>query len=72
MFALSSTKVEHRALNQVSVDIAWINNLLMEPKVTCLEPVVVWCDNQSAITLSSNAIFHGTKYIEIELYFFRE
>jgi histone deacetylase 1/2 len=34
---------------------------------------LIWCDNQSAIALASNPIFHArTKHVEVDYHFIRE
>lgn len=51
----------------------WIHQLLIDLGVTSVLPHVVWCDNQSAIALASNPIFHArTKHVEVDYHFIRE
>nr|GEV76819.1 hypothetical protein [Tanacetum cinerariifolium] len=50
----------------------WLKGLLIKLGVN-LRPVVVNCDNQSAIHLSRNAMFHErTKHINVRYHFIRE
>lgn len=36
-------------------------------------PHIIWCDNQYAIALASNPIFHArTKHVEVDYHFIRE
>ncbi|XP_031265022.1 secreted RxLR effector protein 161-like [Pistacia vera] len=71
--ALSSTKVEYRALAQESTKLAWFCSLFSELGVSLSEIPVIWCDNQSAGSLASNPVFHGrTKHIELDAYYVRE
>ena len=51
----------------------WIRQLLMEVSIETSVPAKLWCDNQAAIDIASNLIFHEQiKHIEIDYHFFRE
>jgi len=73
--ALSTMEAEYAALSEVSREIIYIKRLLVhmgfEKYVT--SPIDVFCDNQSAIQLSKNAVFHKrSKHIDINFHFTRE
>lgn len=71
--ARSSTEAEYRALAHTAADVTWVQQLLLDLHVTPTLPHLVWCDNQSAIALASNPIFHAqTKHVEVDYYFIRE
>jgi hypothetical protein len=71
--ARSSTEAEYRALANTAAELSWLSHLLKDLKVQCPVPYLVWCDNQSAISLASNPVFHArTKHIEIDYHFIRE
>ena len=65
----SSDESEYRAMAQATCDIMWIHQLLTELSL----PAKLWCDNQAAIHIASNPVFHErTKHIEIDCHFVRE
>ena len=50
--------------------IMWIRQLLMEVGIETLVPTKLWCDNQAAMHIASNPLFHErTKDIEIDCHF---
>ncbi|XP_028081458.1 uncharacterized protein LOC114282884 [Camellia sinensis] len=51
----SSIEAEYRALAQTSAELSWLGMLLRDLHIP-LDPPTLWCDNLSAITLSSNLI----------------
>lgn len=73
MMIRSSTEVEYRSMAHIVVELYWLRMLLKELHLSLLTTPYIWVDNISALTLSSNPIFHAkTKYIEINSYFIRE
>jgi len=69
----SSAEAEYRALATVSCEIIWLQNLIKELKVTVKSPATVFCDNQSAIYIAHNPMFHErTKHIELDCHFVRD
>ena len=69
----SSTEAEYRALAMVVAELYWIRMLLKDRCIPLLSPPTVWCDNQSAIALATNPVYHAqTKHIEIDFHFIRE
>lgn len=47
--------------------------MLLDVHVSPTLPHLIWCDNQSAIALASNPIFHArTKHVEVDYHFIRE
>ncbi|GJT45490.1 hypothetical protein Tco_0954205 [Tanacetum coccineum] len=70
--ALSTTEAWYMALTKAVKESIWLKGLLIELGVN-LRLVVVNCDNQSAINLSRNAMFHErTKHINVRYHFIRE
>nr|GEW92759.1 retrovirus-related Pol polyprotein from transposon TNT 1-94 [Tanacetum cinerariifolium] len=70
--ALSTTEAEYMVLTKAVKESIWLKGLLIELGVN-LRSVVVNADNQSAIHLSRNAMFHErTKHINVRYYFIRE
>ncbi|XP_056697421.1 uncharacterized mitochondrial protein AtMg00810-like [Spinacia oleracea] len=69
----SSSEAEYRAMSHAAGEVTWIIRLLEELGVTDLKPVVLHCDNQSAIHIATNPIFHErTKHIEVDCHFTRD
>lgn len=69
----SSTESEYRALGSIACEIIWVLKLLFDLGIKSLIPVKVFCDNESAIKLALNPVFHEkTKHFEIDLHFIRE
>lgn len=51
----------------------WLRQLLIELHLPLCRATVVYCDNVSAVYLSSNPVQHQrTKHVEIDLHFVRE
>lgn len=69
----SSTESEYRALGSTACEIRWILKLFQDFKISSLMPVSLFCDNESAIKLALNPVFHEkTKHFEIEVHFLRD
>nr|GEW11139.1 retrovirus-related Pol polyprotein from transposon TNT 1-94 [Tanacetum cinerariifolium] len=63
---------EYMAITEAVKESIWLKRLLIELGVK-LRSVVVNCDNQSAIHLSRNAMFHErTKHINVRYHFIKE
>ncbi|GJZ77014.1 retrovirus-related pol polyprotein from transposon TNT 1-94 [Tanacetum coccineum] len=70
--ALSTTEAEYMDLTEAVKEAIWLRGLLEELGVE-LNTVVVNCDNQGAIHLSRNHVFHErTKHINVRYHFIRE
>ena len=60
-------------MTQSVCEIMWICQLLLEVDIETSVPAKLWCDNQVAMHIASNPVFHEwTKHIEIDCYFVRE
>ena len=69
----SSAESEYRAMAQATCEVVWIQQLLRELGLKTSLPAMLWCDNQAAIHIASNPVFHErTKHIEIDCHFVRE
>lgn len=71
--ALSSTEAEYMAATMAAQECVWLK-CLMEDIFSKVDYVVqICCDNESAIKLASNPVFHGrTKHVEVHHHFVRE
>ncbi|GJR39256.1 ribonuclease H-like domain-containing protein [Tanacetum coccineum] len=69
----SSTEAEYRGVVNVVAETAWLRNLLLELHAPLFTATLVYCDNVSAVYLSTNPVQHQrTKHIEIDIYFVGE
>ena len=69
----SSAESEYKAMTQFVCEIMWLHQLLMEVGIETSVPTNLWCDNQTALHIASNPVFHErTKHIEINCHFVRE
>ena len=69
----SSAESEYRAMTQSVYEIMWLHQLLMEVGIETPVPTKLWCDNQVALHIASNPVFHEqTKHIDIDCHFIRE
>ncbi|XP_056692274.1 uncharacterized mitochondrial protein AtMg00810-like [Spinacia oleracea] len=69
----SSSEAEYRAMAAAASEVTWLVRLLEEIGVNSLKPVTLHCDNQSAIYIAKNPVFHErTKHIEIDCHFTRD
>ncbi|GKB57971.1 retrovirus-related pol polyprotein from transposon TNT 1-94 [Tanacetum coccineum] len=57
--AMSTTEAEYMAIAEAGKELVWLKNFLEELDRAQTE-CVLFCDNQSAIHLAKNPVFHGT------------
>ena len=69
----SSAEAEYRAVANGVAEATWLRQLLQELHAPLRRATLVYCDNISAVYMSSNPVQHQrTKHIEIDLHFVRE
>lgn len=62
----SSTVAKYRALAATSCEIVWLHQLLKDLQINSPSLSLLFCDNNAAIHIASNLIFHErTKHIEL-------
>ena len=66
----SRAESEYRAMAQSVCEIMWLHQLLMEVGIETPVPAKLWCDNQGALHIAYNLVFHEqTKHTEIDCHF---
>ncbi|GKE86256.1 ribonuclease H-like domain-containing protein [Tanacetum coccineum] len=66
-------EAEYRGVANAVVETCWLRNLLRELHTPLATATLVYCDNVSAVYLSSNPVQHQrTKHIEIDIHFVRD
>ncbi|KAF7810522.1 putative mitochondrial protein [Senna tora] len=71
--SLCSTEAEYRATAMTAQECTWLMQLLKDIHQSVDYPVELFCDNQSAIRLAGNPVFHArTKHVEVHYHYIRE
>ena len=69
----SSTEAEYQAMALATCELIWLKHLLLELRFGKDEQMKLICDNQAALHIASNPIFHErTKHIEVDCHFIKE
>ncbi|WVZ01131.1 hypothetical protein V8G54_027200 [Vigna mungo] len=69
----SSFEVEYRSLADTICELQWLTYLLHDLQVAYTSPALIYCDNQSAIQIAFNQVFHERiKHIDIDCHIIRE
>ncbi|XP_020552886.1 uncharacterized protein LOC110012693 [Sesamum indicum] len=69
----SSTEAEYRSMATTTCELIWIFNLLQELQVHSPTPIKFCCDNEAALYITANPIFHErTKHVEIDCHIVRD
>ncbi|RXH91287.1 hypothetical protein DVH24_020310 [Malus domestica] len=70
---LSTTEAEYKAASFAAQECVWLRPLIGNVDSPIYRPTIIHGDNQSAIKLATNLVFHArTKHIEIEHHYIRE
>ncbi|KAG7536929.1 GAG-pre-integrase domain [Arabidopsis suecica] len=71
--SLSSAEAEYRAMRKITTELMWLKALLKDFGIDTPKPITMHCDNQAAIHIASNSVFHErTKHIEVDCHKVRE
>ena len=69
----STIQVEYVVVAVNCINSVWIKQLLKCMKAEIIEPMILYCDNTSAINISKNPLMHtNTKHIAIKYHYMRE
>ena len=71
--ARCSAEAEYRALASATCKLQWLVYLLRDLHIQCTQPAALYCNNQSALNIATNPIFHEhTKHLDIDCRIVRE
>jgi hypothetical protein len=71
--SLSSAESEYRAMRKLTTELMWLKALLKDLGIESQAPITMHCDNQAAIHIATNSVFHErTKHIEVDCHKVRE
>ncbi|KAL0322188.1 UNVERIFIED_CONTAM: Retrovirus-related Pol polyprotein from transposon RE1 [Sesamum calycinum] len=71
--ARSTAEAEYRSLGTTVCELQWLSYLLSDFHISVPRPIPVYCDNQAAIHIVANPVFHErTKHLEIDCHLVRD
>ncbi|CAA7047299.1 unnamed protein product [Microthlaspi erraticum] len=69
----STAEAEYRAMAITLCEVKWIVELLSSLGIKQQSPVPLYCDNQAALYIAANPVFHErTKHVEVDCHFIRD
>eukprot|EP00253_Pinus_taeda_P010683 PITA_10683 len=71
--SLSSTESEYKTLTNATCEAIWLRRILADLEEAQSGAACINCDNQSAIKLAHNPVYHArTKHVQLQYHFIRE
>ena len=68
-----SAEAKYRAMVLATCELIWLKQLLQELRFWKDDQMTLVCNNQAALHIASNPVFHErTKHIEVDYHFIRE
>nr|GEX09045.1 copia protein [Tanacetum cinerariifolium] len=69
----SSSEAEYKSMATTTCELKWLIGLLNSLGVAYPEPMRLFCDNQAALHIATNPVFHErTKHVEVDCHFVRD
>lgn len=69
----SSAEAEYMSMALTLCELKWIIQLMQSLDIRQLAPTSMYCDNQAALHIAANPVFHErTKHVEVDCHFIRD
>lgn len=73
IIARSIVKAKYRAMALATCEVTWLTQLQKDLGLKALQPVLLKCDNQAALSIVVNPVHHEhTKHVEVDCHFIRD